>query len=342
MKIDIINEVVKPVEKFIAEETEMLPFAMEKGFTPIKINEKNFHELGLFSDSKTLVGVDGGNTNILSAPNFSVDFIRVVGVFYKENKRINIIKKEFFCFIKAENRNEKIIYSVDIIGDTFFDVPIIDSEISTLDGEKYNLEISSVAGMVRRFAELELAKDIINNSNKEISLVIDGSLKVKTKEELSLIKDLVLRAKEKNIPVGFLSKTCRLLTKNASSLNSALNELGPKSSWYYYPVFRINNEDYLGEMYFVKLNSKSKYVFKLEIDKQTGAENYILSLALNSNDPVFYGYPYCLIEADKIARVSNKEKEYLTTIFLSKIKNKEKLNYLLSNLDAHDILDNIS
>lgn len=342
MKIDIINEVVKPVEKFIAEETEMLPFAMEKGFTPIKINEKNFHELGLFSDSKTLVGVDGGNTNILSAPNFSVDFIRVVGVFYKENKRINIIKKEFFCFIKAENRNEKIIYSVDIIGDTFFDVPIIDSEISTLDGEKYNLEISSVAGMVRRFAELELAKDIINNSNKEISLVIDGSLKVKTKEELSLIKDLVLRAKEKNIPVGFLSKTCRLLTKNASSLNSVLNELGPKSSWYYYPVFRINNEDYLGEMYFVKLNSKSKYVFKLEIDKQTGAENYILSLALNSNDPVFYGYPYCLIEADKIARVSNKEKEYLTTIFLSKIKNKEKLNYLLSNLDAHDILDNIS
>lgn len=342
MKIDIINEVVKPVEKFIAEETEMLPFAMEKGFTPIKINEKNFHELGLFSDSKTLVGVDGGNTNILSAPNFSVDFIRVVGVFYKENKRINIIKKEFFCFIKAENRNEKIIYSVDIIGDTFFDVPIIDSEISTLDGEKYNLEISSVAGMVRRFAELELAKDIINNSNKEISLVIDGSLKVKTKEELSLIKDLVLRAKEKNIPVGFLSKTCRLLTKNASSLNSALNELGHKSSWYYYPVFRINNEDYLGEMYFVKLNSKSKYVFKLEIDKQTGAENYILSLALNSNDPVFYGYPYCLIEADKIARVSNKEKEYLTTIFLSKIKNKEKLNYLLSNLDAHDILDNIS
>ena len=39
-------------------------------------------------------------------------------------------------------------------------------------------------------------------------------------------------------------------------------------------------------------------------------EDYILSLVDNSKDPVFYGYPYLLIEADKLARVTNKEKEY--------------------------------
>jgi hypothetical protein len=72
------------------------------------------------------------------------------------------------------------------------------------------------------------------------------------------------------------------------------------------------------------------------------AEQYIFSLASNSNDPVFYGYPYSLIEADKEARVSNKEKEYFKTIFLSKSKKKDRLKYLLSNLDSHDILDRIS
>jgi len=345
MKIELIDEVVKPVDEFIQRKTEMLPSSQENGFVPIVISENNFHELGLFSDDKALVGIDGGNANVLNAPNFSVDFIRVSGVSYKRNKRVKIVKKEFFCFVKAAVDGDNVKYSVEIFGDNLFDNGIsVDSELSTLDGEKYNLEISSVAGIVRRYAELKLGEEIVVGSDEEKYIVIDGSIKAKTEEEKGLIKDLLFAARERKVIVGFLSKTCRLLTKNSSSLNSALNEIGPKSSWFYYPVFKINNSDYLGDIYFVKLNSTSKYVFKLEIDSEfsDNGENYILSLALNSNDPVFYGYPYCLIDADKMARVSNNEKEYLKTMFLSKIKNKEKLQYLLSNLDSHDILDNIS
>ena len=344
MNIELIDRILKPLDDFISKETELLPFAEDRGFIPLKIQKENFHDLGFFGKEMMLTAIDGGNANILGAPNFSLDFIRVAAVSYSGNKKAGILKKEFFCFIKVENADDKIHYSVDIYGDNLFDDNIsIKSEFSTLDGERYKLEISSISGIIRRYAELRLAKSIIETSTNESYLLIDGSIKAKTEEELQLITDLLKKAREKNISAGFLSKTCRLLTKNAASLNSALNELGPKSSWFYYPVFKINREDYLGEVYFVKLHAKSEHIFILELDRDTNnIHDYILSLSMNSNDPIFYGYPYSLIEADKIARVSNKEKEYLKTLFLSKVKNKEKLGYLLSNLDAHDILDKLS
>jgi hypothetical protein len=340
MKIELIDKLVKPLDDYINEKTELLPFAEDNGFVPIKIDRDNFHELNLFPSDKLLIAVDGGNANILESANFSVDFIRIAAVSYKGNKRTDKTIKEFFCFVKAMNDKDKIKYSVEIIGDNIFGEDImLDSDIKTIDGEKYKIEIRSVSGVIRRLAELRFAKSVLEN---ESYLVVDGSIRVKTEDELKLINELLNEADKKSSIIGFLSKTSRLLTKNASSLNSALSELGSKSSWYYHPVFEIKNSNYLGEMCFVKLNAKSSHVFKLEIAKNKDKEDYILSLSMNSRDPVFYGYPYCLVEADKLARVTEKEKEYLKTVFLSKIKNKERLGYLLADVDAHDILDNIS
>ena len=71
------------------------------------------------------------------------------------------------------------------------------------------------------------------------------------------------------------------------------------------------------------------------------AEEIINSIAANCNDPVFIGYPYGLIEADKIARIGNNEKEFLRTVFLTKLKKKDIEKYL-SAKNAHGILDRIS
>ena len=67
----------------------------------------------------------------------------------------------------------------------------------------------------------------------------------------------------------------------------------------------------------------------------------ITSLSLNSGDGSFLGYPYCLAQADQHARVSKKEQEYLRTLLLSQVKNKEKLNALLSSINTHDVLDSL-
>jgi len=321
MNIDLIEKVVGPVNEYISKETEMLPNASE-GFIPIKIEEKNFHLLGLFGKEIVISAIDGGIANILSAPNFCLDFIRIVTVTNGPKKSIE--KKEYFCFVTI--RDEK--FSIELFGnqERKMELPM---QIKTLDGEKYNLEISNVGNHIRRFLELERAECIDND------IVIDGSMQVKTLQEFELMKKLCLKKQT----VGFLSKTCSMLTKNAYSLNTALKEFGPKNTWYYYPIYKISNPHYLGEMLFCNFHSKSERVFKLELNNMD--EDFILNLVNNSKDPIFFGYPYMLIDADKHARVTNEEKDYIKTLFVSKIKNPERLKYLLSNLDAHDILDNI-
>ena len=71
------------------------------------------------------------------------------------------------------------------------------------------------------------------------------------------------------------------------------------------------------------------------------AEQAINEIASNCCDPIFVGYPYGLVEADRIARVSNQEKESLKTIFLVKLRNKNIEKYL-NAANAHEILDKIS
>ena len=98
-------------------------------------------------------------------------------------------------------------------------------------------------------------------------------------------------------------------------------------------------------MHIVKLNKNSRYIFKLEIFNKNKYEiNEIMSiLKNNSKDPVFLGYPYGLIEADQFARISNKEKDYLKTIFLAKLgKDNDKIAQYLNTLNAHNVLDSIA
>jgi len=85
-------------------------------------------------------------------------------------------------------------------------------------------------------------------------------------------------------------------------------------------------------------------VFKFEIRKENSDKvNEILwLLKRNSIDPVFLGYPYGLVEADRFARVTNEELDYLKTRFMSKAGKwyKELVPYL-NALNSHEILDNI-
>jgi hypothetical protein len=124
-----------------------------------------------------------------------------------------------------------------------------------------------------------------------------------------------------------------------------LSELAPKTAWSYYPLVKIENKNHKIDMYIIKLNRSSRYIFKFEVSNNTDYNiKQILSLLKdNSIDPVFLGYPYGLIEADQFARVSNKEKDYLKTIFLSKLgQNNEKIAQYLNTLNTHSILDSIS
>jgi len=342
MLMDIINKTLGPLNECIESKAELLPFSESGDFLPIKIKFENFHQLGLFPPNKHLVAIDGGNAEILNGPSFSLHLIRVVSVTYKDKVKIKTMRKEFFCLIQAIIIDGFLKYKVDIIGETLALPKKMDSEIITIDGQKFSIEPTTIAEYMRRYSELIMADEALDASKPDSLVVIDGSIKSKTPFELNLIKNLIKKSEDSNVLFGFLSKTCNLLTKNAKSLTAALQEVGPKSAWYYHPIFRIKNPEYRSDTYFVKLHQNTEYVFKLELTKTNKQKECIEILSTNAKDPIFLGYPYALILADRLARVSNREKKYLKTIFLGKVKSMTKLRHIISSSSAHEILDKIS
>jgi len=103
----------------------------------------------------------------------------------------------------------------------------------------------------------------------------------------------------------------------------------PEGNWYY-PC-----ADWIG---FAKFHPASKHVFRID---SFGDVNQALGLLeQNSIDPVFLGYPYGLIDADKFARVSTPEAKQLKLMLMT--KGGEKFRLYLASKDAHDILNIIS
>ncbi|MEW6617726.1 MAG: hypothetical protein AB1333_04930, partial [Patescibacteria group bacterium] len=130
-----------------------------------------------------------------------------------------------------------------------------------------------------------------------------------------------------------VNKTTALLCNNGESIITALESFNKKGMWCYYPLFSTHEHAVLG---FVRLHALSKHVFRIEVPiaKKENIKEYASILASISCDGAFIGYPYGLIVADQLARVSNREKETLQTIFFNQA-GKE----FSTALNAHDILD---
>jgi NurA-like 5'-3' nuclease len=131
------------------------------------------------------------------------------------------------------------------------------------------------------------------------------------------------------------------LTDKGSSFIGLISEMQPNYNWSYYPVAEFKDSKY--DILFSKLSKRSNYIFRIDINHINKINDVLSLLMKNSNDPIFLGYPYGLVEADKFARVSNKELELLKTKFMIKAgKDWKSINNLLKTKDSHGILDRIS
>jgi len=312
-------------------------------YEPIRLSKDNFHEIKTIESKNKIAFIDGGNTEILKAPNFSLQLIRIFYSIYQNNQKITSKKQEFYVLINAENKEDDIIYKTQFFG-LNKDKLEFDSFDETIRQGKHRISISSIGNVIRRFLEVETAKNITNELNNNDIILIDGDLKASITNEINYFNELYKKAIEKDITIAALSKTSELFTEKGNALIPVLNEISPEGEWSYCPLVKINNENHKADIHIVKLNKNSKYIFKLEIFNKTNynKEEILSILKNNSKDPVFLGYPYGLIEADKFARVSNNEKEYLRTSLLTKLgKDNQKITQYLNTLNAHSILDSI-
>lgn len=282
----------------------------------IPIDNRNFKPIQPSSEPKTIVFVDGGQAEVLSAGNFCLCFIRIFAQVFQRNKKLNSYKNEFYLLTTAQWKGDNIFYESQIFPLTEKLIEEEDLLISSNDSSiKNGIErapIAKIASIARRFAELELASRI-----QADYIVLDGTLEPSYKNEENYLEKL-----SKNTCA--IAKTSSLFTQSGNSPVILLNKNGPSECWSYF----VHDKTY-----FVKLHEKVKHIFRFE-----GNSEVLPYLVENSNDAVFLGYPYGLIYTDKMARVSNTEKNSLTMSFLLRKENKEIAQYL-NSVNAHEILD---
>jgi hypothetical protein len=188
-------------------------------------------------------------------------------------------------------------------------------------------------------------------------IIRDGTLQTFVTNESKYANEAYEAALKKGVYFTAISKTSTLFTDTGQPLFASIQLLSETSAlkdsaWYYYPIVSITHPDHKAEMFAVKLHKNSDYVFRFEVlrDQVTKhnlgeVELIISSLAANSRDVGFPGYPYGLIDADKFARVSMTEKtayEFQFRAILSSQKEIwEKISRFVRSSDAHEVLNKL-
>ena len=343
----MFDEVIKKILESIDESsilTETYPKFSGEGYRAHKIDAKNFHEINPLLSGKKIAFIDGGNAEIIGSANFSLNLVRVCYAIYQNNKKIKSERFDFFAFVKAVNESGEICFKTEFFGNDNLGLKNVffSSFDSTLMLGISRAEIGSVSNAVRRFAELKLAKSV-SDSNLADIIVLDGNLQATLTNEGKYLDELCESCEENKIILSALGKTNSLFTEHGNLLSAVLGSIAKMQRWFYHPIADIHSYSHKAEMFFVKLHEKSRHVFRFEIFnvQKMMAEKTINEISSNCCDPIFLGYPYGLVEADRIARVSNQEKEMLKTEILVRLRNKNVEKYLNAS-NAHEILDRIS
>ena len=348
----IYSQIISLVKSNISSADDIHIQFSDQNYNPLDFDKNNFHQIKNAEKTSKIAFIDAGSAEIIKSPNFSLNLIRAYCTIYKNDKRVNSKKLDFYSFISAKNIGNELFYNADFIklNDENNIIPsnkdlLLSSLDETIKQGITRANISNVANVIRRFSEIKTAINIIDNLENNDIIVLDGSLQCTFTNEKKYFDELYKKALEKNVIICGLSKTTTLMTDKGNSISNALNKYNVDGKWLYHPVAEIKSSNHKAEMSFVKLHEKSRHIFRFEIYKEQKEKLHetICLLADNCKDAVFLGYPYGLIEADKNARISNQEKGMLLTLFSVKFgKDWEKIKESLSNVDAHEILDNIS
>ncbi len=329
----MIDKVIKALNDVQDADFGNIAVLNNPDYAPVQISMNNFRKIEKIPSSKSVVFIDGGSSELISSPNLSIQLLRTAAVKFRNNKRESAEAEEHFLVARAIAANNKISYEAELFNGVKNESFLFNPFDKSIKDGGHAAKISKIGEIIRRFLELRKA---VEYSVKSDFVVLDGSLEANYPGESALLEQL----QNSRAAICALSKTSALLTNNGFPFSSALQKIAPKHAFYYYPVAEAKDESRARTL-FVKLNEKSRHIFKFGIFGNDFDEAISL-LAENSKDILFAGYPYGLILADKAARISNKEAERLRMMMIAKSgKSFEKIMDFMSQTDAHSILDRI-
>src|SRR3989344_2371920 len=334
----MLNKIYQHIQQTIAAfETKDTLILNNKNYP---LDQNRYQPIYQHPEPKAITFIDGGQAEIALAGNFCLSLVMVAAVTLKNDKKLLQQIQQFYVFTKAvynhnncnnnDNNNDnndcnnyprndhEICYESKIFTEKEPLIDELDLFISSMDQTiKAGLErapIQKIASMARRFAELALASKI----NADF-IILDGTLEKTFKNEEKYLPNLPHQT-------SAIAKTSSLFTTSGNSPAVLLNKISPPGNWVY-PVTEKTS--------FIKLHPAAKHVFRFEGNKEVLP--YLPEL---SKDALFLGYPYGLILADKLARISHQEQKSLSLQLLLK-SDSQMISQYLQNANAHEILDTI-
>ncbi len=284
--------------------------------------------------------VDGGNAEILQTPDYCLQFLRFACVGFQDGKRVFQKKREGYVLAASLQQEHGMIVTLkgygDLAGVSFPSFALDDPLLGDLS---LRTKLNRAIEVFRALHEIQFAQESASTAfSSESLLVFDRALLPESFYEQNAFASLYAFAEKKNIVVCGLNKTTALLCNTGESVVSHLSSFGKKGSWMYYPVFSSHDVKHNAVLSFVRLHTRSQHIFRLEVCAAFADRIFdVASLfASQSTDGVFLGYPYGLIVADQLARVSNREKESLQTLFFAHTGEER---FSIAALNAHGILD---
>ena len=233
-------------------------------------------------------------------------------------------------------------------GDHGVDTPSPDTRPPATDHNR-----SRMMSVPRAFAEWKLASAV---ASKELGegdvLVLDGTLQTGYGGEARLADALYDTARRRGIIVCALAKTTTIMGPGGVPVLYAAHEAARAAglrAWYM-PLARRVQGDGSGFVLAARLHRHSRFTYRLEVLRDQydllhdagDLGGVVGSIAANSGDPSFPGYPYGLVSADRYARVRGAEAAVYRRVLLAEIARHEMGRTMLDHallLSAHKTLD---
>jgi len=360
------REMVESLNRQIEDHDLGRPFFDSKNYISYPFSLDNFKAIRRNVTSRTLAFIDGGNQEVLAAPNFSVHINRVYFNLFEGSRRVmprSLPRKlEFLSATYSKFDAGEICYHTMIfpLSREFTSLLPAESDLcfSSIDSSiaegRMRADISRVASLSRRFAEWSFSVKVIEEELEEGDVLIrDGTLQAPITNESLYAEKAYRAAEQQGVLYTGLAKRSSLYTTSGLSLLGAVRKLAengvPYGSWYYFPISECKGADHKAAIFLLKLSPDSKRIFRYEIYKKQTEEygerrlNEVFSdLASNAGDISFPGYPYGLIEADLQARISARELPRYRMTILSEISRQKKWEKFSSHMeasDAHNVLN---
>ena len=320
--MEILDDIIKSL-KGIAMLKDGEP--VFPGCTVYELDDNNFHAVAE-KDGRTAF-VDGGNAEIFSAANFSLSFVRVYACIFSNGKKVSMKRKQFYVLTQAGQNGD--VYKTKVFSD-WIEIPDFSSNDPTIKEGMFTFDASKIASIARRFSEWKMASELSADM-----IVMDGTLQSGITNENNFADLAFKNATKDDILFTALAKTSSLVTTTGNDLLTVLKRRGP-DKWLYHPIAEINNDSHMAELCAIKLHEHARHAFRFEIlyNQKEKLKDAVSLLASNSNDYRFPGYPYGLVDADRFARITEKERIYLRSLFAA-------MSIDESTNDAHDVLNKI-